>query len=238
MSRTAANNDELTAADDSAPTRTPYPVHLTEPPTEYKTRTDDPRIPASSDRRASTAGSRTGSDAAQSSAPNARLIRTFANAYLDMNKAQRVGARIMLPGITDADRYQYAFRRIPQWNIDRLTSPRVFYAQLRWTANLDDIGNEYRVTLNAGHFDNAARIFDRPWVLAVPYSDWTIKAHNLFRAEFDDCVNHARLEGLQPWVFALAKQSDDDTAVLQVRIRQHMAFMPLSGDRAPGTKLR
>lgn len=129
-----------------------WPTKLVDEPVERKIRADgDDLAPAQDQRRSSQATnpSRRSGGPCSRTGP-ATSIRTFAAAFLRMAKEQRAHAPIDLPGVADADRYRYAFKRIPQWSIEPLRSPRVFYAQLRWTAELDDGGTSYSVQLHAG----------------------------------------------------------------------------------------
>ncbi len=160
-------------------------------------------------------------------------IRAFAHAFLRMNIEQRTQARIHLPGV-HADRYRYAFKRLPQWSIDRLPVPRrVFYGQLRWTARIEDTGTVYRIELFAGEWGDGAKAFQRPWELRVDHTDWTDRGRTAFRNELESALNQARDQGKQPWFFALATQNPDAPGVIETRDRQHVAFIPLDASFAP-----
>lgn len=224
-----ANRD----ADDADPTAVRHPVKLASIPAESTTPACDLEELALAGDRFSTRSSDV--DTASSTAPRplrSRLIRAFADAYLDMNRAQRLQAEIDLPGVTDALHYQYAFRRL--WSIERLRSRRVFYTQLRWTTDIDDTGTAYRITLNAGDgYNEDSKRFERPWTLVAHHDQWTAKGRSLFLDEYKTAVNQARNDKLKPWVFTLAEQGPDDLAELHVSVRQHIAFIPLSRDRSP-----
>lgn len=80
----------------------------------------------------------------------ARSIRPFAAAFLQMDADQRRQAPIELPGVDDAHKYQYAFKRLPPWEIVHLPHRRVFYGPLRWTGRIIDRDGVFRIELYAG----------------------------------------------------------------------------------------
>ncbi len=222
-------------ADTADPTTVLHPVKLADTPAESVTATGSLEDLVVAGKGLSTRSSGIGSDPDSAPRPiRSRLIRAFADAHLDMNRAQRVQAEIDLPGI-DARYYQFAFRRLPQWNVEGLSWPRrVFYAQLRWTADIEDTGSEYRIMLHAGSgYDKSSKRFDRPWTLVAHHDGWTSKGRRLFLDEFETAISQARNEALEPWCFALGEQSQDSAAEIHVSIRQHIAFMPVNKDRAP-----
>jgi hypothetical protein len=150
-----------------------------------------------------------------------------------MNKEQRRRASIELPGVTDADRYVYAFKRLPQWTIARLDHPRrVFYGQLRWTAAVDDTGSEFRIPLHAGEWDSNQKRFARMWELRVDHSEWSSRGRTAFLNELESAVAQARDEGKQPWFFALANQRPGEPGVIETNDRRWATFLPLTVEAA------
>lgn len=168
-----------------------------------------------------------------SSSTRAYSVGPFVHAYLSMDVEQRKAAPISLPGV-DADRYQYAFKRLPQWSIERLAFPRrVFYGQLRWTARIEDTGTEYRLSLHAGEWDDDTKRFHRSWELRVDHTDWTARGRAAFGDELESAINQARDQDRQPWFFALATQHPDLPGVLTTGDHRHVAFLPLDAAHAP-----
>ncbi|WP_071288321.1 hypothetical protein [Mycolicibacterium llatzerense] len=212
-----------------------WPTRLIAAPSERTTATSSGDLRAAGGRRPGT-GAVGGGGARGRGAPSparAYSIGAFAHAFLRMDVEQRKQALISLPGV-DADRYQYAFKRLPQWSIERLTFPRrVFYGQLRWTARIEDTGAEYRLALHAGEWDDEAKRFQRHWELRVDHSDWTTRGRAAFRDELESAINQARDQDKQPWFFTLATQHPDLPSVIETRDRRHVAFLPLDAARAP-----
>lgn len=202
-----SNSDD--AADD-IPTVVSWPTRLIETPMQRKVIDADAALPAAADRRTSTrnVAASTGAGVGRlSESARAYSIRPFAHAFSRMNKEQRRRALIELPGVTDADRYAFAFKRLPQWTIAQLDRPRrVFYGQLRWTADVDDTGGEFRIPLHAGEWDSNQKRFARMWELRVDHSEWSSRGRTAFLNELESAVTQARDESKQPWFFALANQ--------------------------------
>lgn len=223
-------------AADEIPTVVSWPTRLIESPVERKVVDPVADVAPATDRRASTrsvvAGEGGGHRVSQSA--RAYSIRAFAHAFLQMDEAQRRRAPIELPGVVDAGRYQFAFKRLPQWTIDRLAHPRrVFYGQLRWTADVEDTGTGYRIALHAGEWDAERKRFRRQWELRVDHTGWSSRGRAAFVDELESAVNQARDEDKQPWFFALATQSPGEPGVLEADDRHHVAFLPLRPADAP-----
>lgn len=222
-----AANKALIDRDASVPTIVPYPTHLTDPPTERLIHSDDPGLSSAEDQRPSSIPphfNREG-EATRAASSHSGLIGTFAVAHMQMNRAQRISARINLPDVTDAHRYQYAFKELPQWKIERLTSPRIFYGRLRYTAPLEDTGTSYRIQFHAGEWDNDTRAFTRPWTLVAHHENWTKWGHTLFLDEFRTVTSQAERDKNEPWMYLLATQDPNNLSELHVKIRQRIAFI-------------
>jgi len=211
-----------------------WPSMLIAVPTDRSTSGPSSDLPALRDGRGASGGA--GSGAARrgaSTSARAYSIGPFAHAFLRMSVEQRTQAPISLPGV-DADRYQYAFKRLPQWSIERLAFPRrVFYGQLRWTARIGDTGTEYRLSLHAGEWDSEAKRFQRNWELRVDHTEWTARGRAAFLDELESAINQARDQDKQPWFFALATQHPDLPSVIVAHDRRHVAFLPLDATSAP-----
>ncbi|MCZ9634959.1 hypothetical protein [Rhodococcus sp. BH5] len=234
--KAVAANKALIDRDASIPTIVPYPIYLIDPPTERLVRSDDPDLASAEDQRPSSIPPRLNMDgeAARAAASRPTLIGAFAAAHMEMNHAQRIIARIELPGVTDAHRYQYAFKELPQWNITKLTSPRIFYGQLRYTAPIEDTGTTYRIQCHAGEWDNDTRSFTRPWTLVAHYENWTKTGHTLFLDEFHTVTSQAKRHQNEAWTYLLATQDPINLNELHVEIRQRIAFT----ERKPAQKKR
>lgn len=232
-----------TTGDDAAagtlPTAVAWPTRLVEAPAERKMVDPAADLPKAADQRVSTRGEANTGVAGRRPSQSARAysIRPFAHAFLRMDVEQRRHTPIELPGVGDADRYQFAFKRLPQWSIERLArGRRVFYGQLRFTANVEDTGSEYRIALHAGEWDSEQKKFSRCWELRVEHTGWTQRARTVFLDELESAVNQARAEKdgkKQPWVFALATQNPGVPGVIETSERRHVAFLPLDPEAAP-----
>lgn len=119
--------------------------------------------------------------------------------------------------VTDADRYAFAFKRLPQWTIARLEYPRrVFYGQLAGTlARVSDTGGEFRIPLHAGEWDSDQKRFARTWELRLDHSAWSRRGRAALLNELECAVAQARDEGKQPWFFALASQHPNELAAIE-----------------------
>ncbi|MDO3091104.1 hypothetical protein P5V78_24230 [Mycobacteroides abscessus subsp. abscessus] len=224
------------SASDSLRTRVFWPTRLIDQPPERKVRDRSGDLPFAQDQRSSTIGVTSAGSSNNIASRSARAcsIRPFASAHLAMTRDQRATAAIDLPTVTDAKAYLYAFKLLRQWSLERMPNPRVFYGQLRWTAELEDDGEIYTIALHAGDgWDSHTRTFARPWILQVDHSDWTPRAHTVFLDELESAVAQARDQKRKPWVFALARQDPTDYAVLEVERRQHIAFIPLDPKDSP-----
>ncbi|WP_234816688.1 MULTISPECIES: hypothetical protein [Mycolicibacterium] len=143
-----------------------------------------------------------------------------------MSDEQRRQAPIELPGV-NADRYQFAFKGLPRWDIVRLAHRRVFHAQLRWTGHITDVDGFFWIELYAGGgYDRDTRRFAQPWTLALNHRDWTSGQRSHFRDEFASVAGAARERAVTPWAFALADQHPSDHPQLWVARRAHVAFLP------------
>lgn len=223
------------AAADGVPV-THWPSTLIAAPTERPTAMPSNGVSAARDGHKATGRAAGGGTRwrSESSATRAYSIGPFARAFLRMDVEQRKQAVINLPGVIDADRYQFAFKRLPQWRIERLACPRrVFYGQLRWTARIEDTGTEYRLALHAGEWDSEVKRFQRNWELRVDHTEWSARGRAAFLDELESAINQARDQDKQPWFFALATQHPDLPSVIEARDRRHVAFLPLDAAVAP-----
>lgn len=224
---TAAADSGADPAADEIPTVVPWPTRLIDPPTERKVVDPDAGLTPATDRRTSTrsAAARAGGGRPASQSARAYSIRPFADAFIRMDVDQRRREPIVLPGLTDASCYLFAFKRLRA--IMRFDHPRrVFYGQLRFTADVEDTGSEYRIALHAGDWDNDRDRFQRTWELRVDHTDWSNRGRALFRDELESAVNQAREEKKEPWFYALATQNTEDPGVIETRARHHVAFIP------------
>ena len=223
------------AAVDGVPAGVAWPTTLIAAPAERPTVTPSDALRTPRDGRRTTGRTAGGGTRGHGkpSVTHAYSIGAFAHAFLRMDVEQRQQALINLPEV-DADRYQFAFKRLPQWRIERLAFPRrVFYGQLRWTARIEDTGTEYRLTLHAGEWDSEAQRFQRNWELRVDHTEWTARGRAAFLDELESAINQARDQDKQPWFFALATQRPDLPSVIVAHDRRHVAFLPLDATSAP-----
>jgi hypothetical protein len=153
-------------------------------------------------------------------------IRSFASAYLAMTGAERRATPITLPGVTDADRYQYAFKRLPQWNIEELGRRRVFHGPLRFTGHIERTDSSVRIELHAGAYERSSHRFTSPWTLVVDAAAMTSGQQSNLQNEFEGVASAAREGGLAPHVFALAEQNPAVLSELIVARRAYIAFLP------------
>lgn len=232
----AATDRSSDDAADDLPTVVFWPTRLIETPVQRKVVDADDALAGAADRRTSTRSvhaSAGGGVGRPSESARAYSIRPFAHAFSRMDKQQRRRARIELPGVMDADRYAFAFKRLPQWTITRLDHPRrVFYGQLRWTAEVNDTGSEFRIPLHAGEWDSDQKRFARTWELRVDHGAWSRRGRAAFRNELESAVTQARDEGKQPWFFALASQHPSEPAAIETSDRGWVAFFPLTAEAA------
>lgn len=203
------------------------PTRLVDDPERKVSGEQGSALPDSDDRRRTsrpTSTIRPGSNKPSGSAV-AHSIRPFADAFQRMSKEERRQAPIELPGV-DAQRYLFAFKRLPSKEITALPHCRVFYAQLRWTGDVLDVDGQYRVELFAGAaYDTSSRRYQHPWTLVVDHRAWTPKQRRLFRDEFESVANDAREKQLVPMAFAIANQSSVNLADLEVARASHVAFI-------------
>ncbi|WP_006244004.1 hypothetical protein [Mycolicibacterium tusciae] len=230
----AAATSSSDEADNEIPTVACWPTRLVETPMQRKVVDPDAALPAAVDRRNSTrsVGVGKGGGGRPSASARAYSIRPFAHAFSRMNRGQREREPIVLPGV-DANRYAFAFKRLPQWTIEPLKYPlRVFYGQLRWAADVDDTGSEFRIPLHAGEWDSEQKRFARTWELRVDHTGWATRARAAFLNELESAKNQARDEGKQPWFFALTAQRRGEPGVIETGDRRLVAFFPLTDAEA------
>lgn len=236
ISRATCTGDDAAAVRLS--TAVAWPTRLIEAPAERRVIDSAAVQPEATDHRVSTRGQADNGVVGQRPSQSARAysIRPFAHAFLRMDVEQRQ-APIELPGAGDADRYQFAFRRLLQWTIERLArGRRVFYGQLRFTANVEDTGLEYRIALHASEWDAEQKRFSRCWELRVEHTGWTQRGRAVFLDELESAVNEARAEKdgkKEPCVFVLATPNRDAPGVIETSERRHVAFLPLDPVAAP-----
>ncbi|MEU9808563.1 hypothetical protein [Mycobacterium sp. NPDC050853] len=228
----AAANESGGLAVGAVPTEVYWPSRLLDRPAERTVLDEDGGLAPAQDRRHSTRSSTAGgSGSALSRSGRVYSILPFAVAFWQMSRSQREQAHIDLPAITDADRYAYAFKQLPTWEVLTLKYPRrVFYAKLRWTSPLDDDGRAFKVALHAGDWDADTKIFHQQWQFRVDHTQWTPQARSKFRKEIDRAVQIAREKHWVPWVFALATQSRMQPWICEVDQRAHIAVIAVDAD--------
>ncbi len=182
---------------------------------------DRQQLPPAVDRRETTRRNLPGNEGAGDA--TAKTVRPFALAYRDMTHEERRQTPIDLPGI-DAERYQYAFKRLPQWEIQELPSGRVFHGPLRYTGEIRDEGGAFLVELHAGG-EFASGRFGAPWTLVLAHSDWTPRSRALLVDEFESACHESRDKKKAAWVYALAHQDKKRPNLLHVERRSHIAFI-------------
>ncbi|ROZ87997.1 hypothetical protein EEB19_22555 [Gordonia sp. OPL2] len=143
-----------------------------------------------------------------------------------MTETERRTTPIELPGITDADRYQFAFKQLPQWRIERLKWPRrIFHGPLRYTGQIDRTEEALHIELHAGGgYDTTTKRFSTPWTLVIAAAALTPRQLANVLEEFEGVANTARENRLSPHVFALATQDPAAPHQLTVTDRAHVAF--------------
>lgn len=156
-----------------------------------------------------------------SSAATARTIRTFAAAYRDMTTAQRRDTTVVLPGVDDANRYQYAFKQLPQWQVIELPRRRVFHGPLRWTGEVVDADDTFRIELFAGRgYSKATKRFDAPWTVIVNHRAWSARQRELLVDEVESAASDATSQrDNSPYVYVLADQNRERPNELLVEHR-------------------
>lgn len=151
---------------------------------------------------------------------SSRSLRAFADAHWQMTIDERMKAPIELPGI-NADNYHFAFRGLPPDGIEELKFARVFYADIRYTAELHETDSIFTVELFAGEYDPSKRRYKRPWTIVVDHSEWTERQRSDFRTEFKAATREGRRTKSAPRGYALAQQDPDSPEVLHVS-RRHL----------------
>ena len=148
-------------------------------------------------------------------ASTSRSLRAFADAHWSMVTEQRLEAPIDLPGI-DSENYQYAFRRLKA--IQPLNHSRVFYAPIRFTAELQETTTHFKIELFAGDFDADSRQLTSSWNISVDHTAWAERQRADFRAEFNLAIRAARENrgSTTPRCYALARQDPRHQEVLHV----------------------
>lgn len=196
-----------------------YPVKLVEPSEETNTggAATSGHMPAGA--RTSAQSVRNKRSHLQSRKPaTSQYLRTFADAHWRMTLDERQKAPIDLPGI-NADTYHFAFRGLPRYEIEELKYARVFYADIRYTAELHETATTFEVELFAGEYDSDTRRHARPWKVVVDHTEWTDQQRNDFRTEFTAATRDARRTKEAPRCYALAQQDADSLETLQVSKR-------------------
>ncbi|WP_457125748.1 hypothetical protein [Mycobacteroides abscessus] len=228
----AAANGPGGLAAGAVPTQVLWPSRLLDPPEERKVLDRAGDFAPAHDQRRSTRGSAMGgSGLALSGSGRAYSILPFAVAFWQMSRPQREQAQIDLPSVVDADRYAYAFKQLPAWEVSPLKYPRrVFYAKLRWSAPLEDDGTAFSVALHAGDWDADTKTFHQQWRFRVNHAQWTAQSRLKFCKEIDRAVRRAQEKRWVPWVFALATQNRIQPCVCDVEQRGHIAIVMVDSD--------
>lgn len=228
----AVANGDGQGAISTIPPQARWPSRLLAPLEERKVRGEVGAVPPAVDQRRSTrTGKRAGGGSAPSQTARAYTIGPFVVAYWQMTRTQREYARIDLPGVSDADRYLYAFKQLPAWEILPLKHPRrVFHGKLRWTTPLEDDGHAFKVVLHAGNWDADTRSFRQQWVFRLDHLQWSPQTRTKFVNEIHRAARRAREKNWVPWVFALATQNPNDPSVCDVEQRAHIAIITVDAE--------
>ena len=149
---------------------------------------------------------------------SSRTLRAFADAHWNMTKEERSVAPIDLPGI-DADTYQFAFKRLPYNDIEHLAYARVFYADIRYTAELRRTTYTFELEFFAGEYDPDKKRHTRPWKLVIDHTSWSEIQRKDFQSEFDTAVHEAQKPKPSPRCYALAQQDRGSPELLRVSKR-------------------
>lgn len=147
-----------------------------------------------------------------------RTLRTFADAHWRMSKDDRHQAPIDLPGI-DAANYHYAFKKLRFDEVERLAYARVYYADVRYTAELRKTSNTFELEFFAGEYDPEKKRHTRPWKLVIDHGSWSDLQRNDFEDEFDSAVQEARRTKFSPRCYALGQQDKASLELLRVKKR-------------------
>ncbi|MDN5586930.1 MAG: hypothetical protein L0G69_10275 [Brevibacterium sp.] len=171
------------------------------------------------DQRKSTRSSNSGEAGGRPTTGTASHIRPFAIAYRDMTLGERRQVPIDLPGIDDADVYQYAFRQLPK-EIKDLKHTRVFHGPLRWKGEVTDLGNGHRQIelFRGGDYDAEQKRYTTPWVIIVDASDWDQRSWDLLLDEIESAcaaIAEREIDG-PPSVYVLGTQDRERLTEIHV----------------------